>query len=106
MPLQGLSKHLNKRGGTAAAGRAARLKIKNRQEELLMVRKLPFLVGLIFLVSLSARAQDKVEVFGGYSYERFNNSPNVNFNRGGLSGQYQEKRWLGGGADFDGQYAS
>jgi hypothetical protein len=81
-------------------------KLKNRQEEFLMVRKLPFLLGLIFLVSLSARAQDKVEVFGGYSYERFRPSPDVNFNGWEASGQYKFTNWLGGVADFDGHYGS
>jgi hypothetical protein len=71
-----------------------------------MVRKLPFLLGLILLASLSARAQDTVEVFGGYSYERFNSSPNVNFNGWELSGQYKFSSWLGGVADFDGHYGS
>ena len=71
-----------------------------------MVRKLPFLLGLIFLVSLSAHAQDKVEVFGGYSYERFRISPDTNLNGWELSGQYKFNDWLGGVADFDGHYGS
>jgi hypothetical protein len=81
-------------------------KSNNRQEDFLMVRKLPFLLGLFFLVSLSAHAQDKVELFGGYSYQRFNSSPNVNLNGWELSGQYKVNSWLGGVADFDGHYGS
>lgn len=74
-----------------------------------MVRKLSLLLGLIFLVSLSARAQsitDKVEIFGGYSYMRFDSSPQVNLNGWELSGQYKFLDWLGGVADFSGHYGS
>lgn len=71
-----------------------------------MVRKLSLLLGLFFLVSFSAHAQDKVEVFGGYSYERFRPSPDVNLNGWELSGQYKFTDWLGGVADFDGHYGS
>jgi hypothetical protein len=71
-----------------------------------MVRKFSFLLGLIFLVSFSARAQDKVELFGGYTYERFDGVPNANLNGWELSGQYKFHDWLGGVADFDGHYGS
>lgn len=71
-----------------------------------MVRKLSLLLGLLFLVSFSAHAQDKVELFGGYSYERFRPSPNVNLNGWELSGQYKFTDWLGGVADFDGHYGT
>jgi hypothetical protein len=71
-----------------------------------MVRKLPFLLGLIFLVVLSAHAQDKVELFGGYTYERFRISPNANLNGWEFSGQYKVNSWVGGMADFDGHYGS
>lgn len=71
-----------------------------------MLRKLSLLVGLVFLVSLSARAQDKVEVFGGYSYLRTDNSPSANLNGWEFSGQYKYADWLGGVADFDGHYGS
>jgi len=73
-----------------------------------MARKLSLLLGLLCLVSFSARAQesDKVELFGGYTYERFNGSPNSNLNGWELSGQYKFNDWLGGVADFDGHYGS
>jgi hypothetical protein len=73
-----------------------------------MVRKLTLLLGLFFLVAISAHAQDsdKVQLFGGYSYERFNASPNVNLNGWEASGQYKFNEWLGGVADFDGHYGS
>jgi hypothetical protein len=71
-----------------------------------MARKLSLLLGLFFLTSLSAPAQDKVEVFGGYSYMRFRNSPSANLNGWEIAGQYKFTDWLGGVADFDGHYGS
>lgn len=69
-----------------------------------MIRKLPFLLGLVFVVSLSAHAQsDKVELFGGFSYERFASSNTAGWE---LAGQYKVTDWLGGVADFDGHYGS
>jgi len=74
-----------------------------------MVRRLSLWFGLFFLVSLSARAQgleNKVELFGGYSYLRFDNSPSFNQNGWEFSGQYKFKDWLGAVADFSGDYGS
>ena len=68
-----------------------------------MVRKISLLVGLCAIFSLSARAQDKVELFGGFSYMRFLSS---NLNGWEISGQYKFTDWLGGVADFDGHYGS
>ena len=45
-----------------------------------MLRRLSLLAGLILLVSFSAHAQDKVEIFGGYSYMRVDSSPSANLN--------------------------
>jgi len=75
----------------------------------MMLRRLSLLLGLVFLVSLTplaTHAQDKVEVFGGYSYMRFNNSPSFNLNGWEFSGQYKLSDWLGAVADFDGHYGS
>lgn len=73
-----------------------------------MLKKFALLCGLVFLVSLTAHAQDsdKVEVFGGYSYLRFDNSPSFNQNGWEFSGQYKFKPWLGAVADFSGDYGS
>jgi hypothetical protein len=71
-----------------------------------MARKLSLVLGLFFLTPLSAPAQDKVEVFGGYSYMRFRNSPSANLNGWEIAGQYKFTDWLGGVADFDGHYGS
>ena len=73
-----------------------------------MVRRLSLLLGLIFVVSLTAHAQDasdKVELFGGYTYMR-TDSPGANLNGWELSGQYKFANFLGAVADFDGHYGS
>jgi hypothetical protein len=71
-----------------------------------MLRKLPLLIGLIFAISLSTRAQDKIELFGGYSYQHYDGAPSGNLNGWELSGQYKFTSWLGGVADVDAHYGS
>jgi len=73
-----------------------------------MVRKLSLLLGLILLVSLTAHAQDddKIQLFGGYSFMHNDNRPDGNLNGWELSGQYKFSSWLGVVADFDGHYGS
>jgi hypothetical protein len=74
-----------------------------------MLRKFSMLLGLFFLISLSAHAQglsDKVELFGGYSYLRLDSSPTGNLNGWEISGQYKVTNWLGGVADFGGDYGT
>ena len=71
-----------------------------------MFQRLLPVLGLVLLASLSAQAQDKVELFGGYSYMRLQNSPSANLNGWEIAGQYKFKDWLGGVADFDGHYGS
>src|ERR1700737_4278473 len=71
-----------------------------------MARKMSFLLGLIFFMSLTARAQDKMELFGGYSFERFSTSPSRNLNGWEVSGQYKFANWLGGVADLDAHYGA
>jgi len=65
-----------------------------------MVRKVALLVGLLFLVSLGAgsraSAQDKVELYGGYSYFHLENSPGANILNGFIfSGEYKFAPWFG-----------
>jgi hypothetical protein len=74
-----------------------------------MLQKLPFLIGLILVVSLTsltARAQDKIELFGGYSYQHYDGIPSGNLNGWEISGQYKVARWLGGVADLGAHYGS
>jgi len=65
-----------------------------------MVRKVALLVGLLFLVSLGAgsraSAQDKAELYGGYSYFHLENSPGANILNGFIfSGEYKFAPWFG-----------
>src|SRR4029077_1001738 len=78
------------------------------KEETLMARKLGLLFVVLLFVSIPARAQDedKVEVFGGYSYMRFRTPPSSNLNGWEIAGQYKFTDWLGGVADLDGHYGS
>jgi hypothetical protein len=72
-----------------------------------MLHKILLVIGLCIFASLPARAQDnKVELFGGYSYLRFRNSSGVNLNGWEASAQYKFADWVGGVADFDGHYGS
>ena len=71
-----------------------------------MARRLVFVFMALFLSAVSARAQKKVEVFGGYTYERYNGSPTSNLSGWEVSGQYKFARWLGGVADVDAHYGS
>lgn len=68
--------------------------------------KLTLMAGFALLCSLSARAQNQVEVFGGYSYMHVDDSPSLNTNGWEISGQYKFNDWLGGVADFDGHYGT
>ncbi|HEY2544681.1 MAG TPA: hypothetical protein VGI46_01305 [Candidatus Acidoferrum sp.] len=73
-----------------------------------MLRKMLLVFGLCMVTAVSAQAQDddKVEVFGGYTYMHFNSSPNANLNGWEASAQYKFRDWIGGVADFDGHYGS
>lgn len=72
-----------------------------------MLRRMLLVFGLCVLASASVRAQEeKVELFGGYSFLHFHASPSTNLNGWEASGQYKFTDWLGGVADFDGHYGS
>src|SRR5579871_670897 len=70
-----------------------------------MLRKFSWVVALFFAATLTANAQS-VNLFGGYSYERFRATPSVNTNGYEFSGEYKFMPWLGAMADFDGHYGS
>ncbi|HEX2711643.1 MAG TPA: hypothetical protein VHM88_05395, partial [Candidatus Acidoferrales bacterium] len=72
------------------------------------MRRAYILLGLFCLATLSAHAQDKVELFGGLNYMRFDTGPSTTNTFGGweLAGQYRVRSWLGGVADFGGEYGS
>jgi hypothetical protein len=74
-----------------------------------MVRKLSLLAALLFLVSLAvaprASAQDKVELYGGYSYFHLQNSPGANNLNGFIvSGEYKFAPWFGVVGELAGDY--
>jgi hypothetical protein len=68
-----------------------------------MARRLLIPLGLIFLFSISAKAQG-IEVFGGYSYQRLDSSPSRNLNGVEITAQYKLANWLGVAADLDGHF--
>jgi Outer membrane protein beta-barrel domain len=68
--------------------------------------KLTLLAGLVLLLSITARAQDQFEVFGGYSYMHVGDDPSLNTNGWEISGQYKFSDWLGGMVDIDGHYGT
>ena len=75
----------------------------------LTVRKLSLLLGLILAAPLCAHGQlldNKLQVFGGYSYMRFSNPPAANFYGWEASGEYKYYRWLGIVGDFSGNYGT
>ncbi len=76
-----------------------------------MVRKVSLMVGLLFLVSLGAgtrtSAQDKVELYGGYSYFHLQNSPGANNLNGFIfSGEYKFAPWFGAVGEVAADYGS
>ncbi len=70
------------------------------------MRKIVLLCFLVLALSLSAMAQDhhKAEVFGGYSYVRFNavGDTHANLNGGSGSVAFYPNDWFGVVADFGG----
>jgi opacity protein-like surface antigen len=74
-----------------------------------MLRKMLLVFAFCGFAALGARAQQEentAEVFGGYSYLRFNTNPAANLNGWEASVQYRFRDWIGGVADFDGHYGS
>ena len=72
-----------------------------------MLRRTLLVCGMCLLAAVSARAQEeKVEVFGGYSFLHFHANPSTNLNGWEAAGQYKFTDWLGGVADFGGTYGS
>jgi len=72
------------------------------------MRKLLVVAALVLCTSLTAKAQDtKAEVFGGYSYMRFNpTGGDVNLNGWNASLNYKLFRGVGIVGDFAGDYGS
>jgi opacity protein-like surface antigen len=62
------------------------------------------LFAFFVLMAGAARAQDysKVDVFAGYSYDRWDGAKKFNLNGGSASVAYNVNNWLSGVADFGG----
>ena len=73
-----------------------------------MISRLPVLLGLLFIFSISARAQHSMDVFGGYSFEALDGLPQAipgrNLNGVEVAVQYKFRDWLGGAAEVDGHF--
>lgn len=69
-----------------------------------MARNLLFLLGLIFSISISARAQGSNDFFVGYSYEHLGTSPSRNINGVELTFQHRFIPWIGLVGDVDGHF--
>ncbi len=70
-----------------------------------MLRKLAFLLGVVAIMVVPARAQgDKIELSASYSYMHFSATPAVNLNGAELGGQYKLSDWLGVAADLTGEF--
>lgn len=73
-----------------------------------MARRLLVLLGLFFLFSISASAQNEIDVFGGYSFQELDRLPQAIPDRN-LSGveialQYKFEDWLGIVGKVDGHF--
>ena len=70
-----------------------------------MLRMLLFLFAIVFVVSLSARAQG-IEVFGGYSFERYSGAPARQLNGWEVAGQFKIAGIFGVVGDLDAHYGA
>ncbi len=68
-----------------------------------MARRLLILLVLLFLPSISAKAQG-VSLFGGFSYEHFDVSPGRNLGGVELMPEYKLTNWFGAVADVDANF--
>jgi hypothetical protein len=113
---------------TQAAGRASTLpKSPYSIEEAMPMHKWMFPLALVFIVALQCNAQDKIDLFAGYSYVRGSTEvrptapstpcpPNCtppslrtqgsNLNSWGAAGVYKFNRVFGLAGDFGGQYGA
>jgi hypothetical protein len=71
-----------------------------------MLLRVFLFLSLGCVLSCPARAQDKVEVFGGYSFMHYSTTPSFNPSGWELSAQYKLFRWLGAFGDIDGHYGT
>ena len=70
-----------------------------------MWQKLVLVIGLMLATSITASGQ-AIQLFGGYSYQRFDGTPSVNLSGWEVAGRVRLISWLGGVADVAGHYGS
>jgi hypothetical protein len=77
-------------------------------EVIFMTRRVLVLLCLLFLFSISAKAQGAIEVFGGYSYQGLDRLPQAipgrNLNGVEIAVQYKFNDWLGVVGEVDGHF--
>jgi hypothetical protein len=75
-----------------------------------MIRRLLVPLGLFFLFSISAKAQNPMDFFGGYSYEALGRLPQAiparNLSGVKVAVQYNLREWLGIEGEVDGHFGS
>jgi hypothetical protein len=75
-----------------------------------MIRRLLVLLGLFFLFSISAEAQNSMDFFGGSSYEGLGRLPQAiparNLSGVKVAVQYNFREWLGVEGEVDGHFSS
>ena len=69
------------------------------------MRTMLLLLSVLFATAVT-RGQDKIEVFGGYTHFHLDSLPAGELNGWELSGEYKLAKWVGGVADFSGDYGS
>jgi hypothetical protein len=72
-------------------------------EVIAMARRLLLLLGLFFLLSISAKAQG-TGIFGGYTFERLGTSPGRYLNGVEIAAQHSFTGWFRISADVDGHF--
>jgi hypothetical protein len=68
------------------------------------LRNPALLLAFILVAHNAIHAQDKVELFAGYSHFHLDSLPAGELNGWELSGEYKIAKCLGGVADFSGDY--
>jgi hypothetical protein len=89
----------------SSSGRIRSAKLPTILDRGVCTMKSLLLLTLVLAASV-AKSQDKVELFAGYSHYHLDSIPAGELNGWEVSGQYKFTRWLGGIADFSGDYGS
>jgi hypothetical protein len=69
-----------------------------------MLHRLAILAALVLLFSISARAQDRIQLYGGFSFEKTGATPERNLSGWELAGSYKVAPWVSIKVDLDAHY--